>query len=136
MARPLFTPKKDPVPIVQETAWVPGQVWTGAENLAPTGIRSPDRPARSHSLYRLRFPTQTSTVAEVKHTFLRTDLQYRPNSYTGQEDQIFALMRIYAVYMRSHRRFGSTNLSNFQESIGREIILKEETDKLSRNFGT
>jgi hypothetical protein len=26
--------------------WV-GPVWTGAENLAPTGIRPPDRPARS-----------------------------------------------------------------------------------------
>ena len=25
------------------------------ENLAPTGIRSPDRPARSHSLYRRRY---------------------------------------------------------------------------------
>jgi len=33
--RPLFTPGKDPVPIVQETGWVPGPVWTGAENLAP-----------------------------------------------------------------------------------------------------
>ena len=28
----------------------PGLVWTGAENLAPTAIRSPDRPARSQSL--------------------------------------------------------------------------------------
>ena len=38
--------------------WVgPGPVWTGAENLASTGIRSPDRPARSESLYRLRYPT-------------------------------------------------------------------------------
>jgi hypothetical protein len=37
--------------------WVaPEPVWTGAENLAPTGIRSPDRPARSESLYRLRYP--------------------------------------------------------------------------------
>ena len=26
-----------------------------AENLAPTGIRSPDRPARSESLYRLSY---------------------------------------------------------------------------------
>ena len=26
-------------------------VWTNAENLASTGIRSPDRPARSESLY-------------------------------------------------------------------------------------
>jgi hypothetical protein len=42
-----FIPGKDPVPIVQEAEWAPGPVWTGAENLAPTGIRSPDRPARS-----------------------------------------------------------------------------------------
>jgi len=54
--RPLFTPRKDPVPIVQEAGWVPGPVWTGTENLAPTGIRSPDRPAHSQSLYRLRYP--------------------------------------------------------------------------------
>ena len=54
--RPFFTPGKDPVPIVQEAEWAPGLVWTGAENLAPTGIRSPDRPARSQSLYRLRYP--------------------------------------------------------------------------------
>jgi hypothetical protein len=48
--RPLSTPGKDPVPIVQEAGWAPGPIWTGAENLAPTGIRSPDRPARSQSL--------------------------------------------------------------------------------------
>jgi hypothetical protein len=29
---------------------------TGAENLAPTGIRSPEGPARSQSLYQLRYP--------------------------------------------------------------------------------
>jgi len=50
-----FTPGKDPVPIVQEAGWAPGPVWLGAENLAPTGIRSPDLPARSESLYRLRY---------------------------------------------------------------------------------
>jgi hypothetical protein len=50
-----FTPGNDPVPIVQEAGWAPGSVWTGAENLAPTGIRSPDRPARSESLYRLSY---------------------------------------------------------------------------------
>jgi hypothetical protein len=31
-------------------------VWTGAENLASTGIRSPDRTARSESLYGLSYP--------------------------------------------------------------------------------
>ena len=51
-----FTHRKDPVPIVQEAGWAPGPVWTGAENLAPTGIRSPDRPARRQSLYRLSYP--------------------------------------------------------------------------------
>jgi len=28
---PLFTPWKDPVPIVQEAGWARGSVWTGAE---------------------------------------------------------------------------------------------------------
>jgi hypothetical protein len=55
-----FTPVKDPVPIVQEAGWAPGPVLTCAKNLAPTGIflctRSPDRPARSQSLYRLSYP--------------------------------------------------------------------------------
>ena len=41
---------KDPVSIVQEAGWAPGPVWTGVENPAPTGIRSPDRPARSQTL--------------------------------------------------------------------------------------
>ena len=49
----LYPRNKDPVPVVQEAEWVPGPVWTGAENLVPTGIRSPDRPAGSESLYRL-----------------------------------------------------------------------------------
>ena len=50
------TPGKNTVPIVQEAGWAPGTVWTGVENLATTGIRSPDRPARSQSLYRLCYP--------------------------------------------------------------------------------
>ena len=50
-----FYPRNDPVPIVQEPGWAPGPVWTGVENLAATGIRFPDRPARSESLYRLRY---------------------------------------------------------------------------------
>jgi hypothetical protein len=51
-----FTPGKDPVPIVQEAGLVPGPVWMDPENLVPTGIRSPDRPACSGSLYRLSYP--------------------------------------------------------------------------------
>ena len=53
-----FTTGKDLVPIVQEAGWAPGTVWTGAENLThpPTVIRSPERPARIKSLYRLSYP--------------------------------------------------------------------------------
>ena len=50
-----FYPGKDPVPIVPEAVWAPGPVWTSEENLVPTGIRSPDRPAHSQSLYRLSY---------------------------------------------------------------------------------
>ena len=53
--RPLYT-RKDPVPIAQNTRWTPEAVRTAAENLASTGIRSPDRPARSDSLYLLSYP--------------------------------------------------------------------------------
>ena len=49
-------PGKIPVPFVQEAGWAPGPVGTGTESLDPTGIRSLDRPARSQSLYRLRYP--------------------------------------------------------------------------------
>jgi len=40
-------------PLYTETGWAPGPVWTGAENLASTGIRSPDRQDLSESVYRL-----------------------------------------------------------------------------------
>ena len=45
--------ERDPVPIVWEAGWPPVPVWTGEENLAPAGIRSPDLLVRSESLYRL-----------------------------------------------------------------------------------
>jgi hypothetical protein len=61
--RPLFTPRRDPVSIVQEEAgWAPGPVWIGAENLGSTGIWSPDRPARSQSLYRLSYTAQEVAI--------------------------------------------------------------------------
>jgi hypothetical protein len=43
--------EKGTAPIVQEVGWANGQVWTGAENLTLTGIRSQNHPARSESLY-------------------------------------------------------------------------------------
>ena len=74
-----FTPGKDPVPVVQEAGWAPGPVWMGAENLAPhTGIRSPDRPARSESLYRLSYPGPylLGCTTDKINTFLKISLRH------------------------------------------------------------
>ena len=53
---PLFTPRKDPVPIVQEAGWAPGPVCTGVENLTPHRIQTLVCPACSNSLCRLHCP--------------------------------------------------------------------------------
>ena len=53
--RPHFTPWKDPVPILQEAGWASGPVWTGGKS-RPYRDSTPDRPARSQSLYRLSYP--------------------------------------------------------------------------------
>jgi len=45
-------PGKDPVPIVQETGWAPGPVWTDGKS-RPHQDSILDHPARSQSLYRL-----------------------------------------------------------------------------------
>jgi len=72
---PLFTPGKEQVPIVQEAGWAQGPVWTGAENLTPTGIRFPDSPARTQSLYRLRYPaTNETTIVFIKRLHFRLSL--------------------------------------------------------------
>jgi hypothetical protein len=67
-------PGENPVAIVQEAGWAPEPVWTSAENLAPTGIRSPDRPARSHSLYRLRYPAHRRQGTDPTRIYSDTDL--------------------------------------------------------------
>ena len=53
--RPLYSRERDAVLTVQDAGRAPGPVWTGEDNICPTGIRSPDPPARSVSLYRLSY---------------------------------------------------------------------------------
>jgi len=53
--RPHFTPRKDPVPILQEAVWAPGPIWTVGKS-RPHRDLIPDRPARNQSLYRMSYP--------------------------------------------------------------------------------
>jgi len=71
MPRPLFTPGKDPVPIVQEAGWAPGPVWTGAENLAPLPGFDPRtiQPVASHYTKHTTWPTGLGTDYPYIHTF-------------------------------------------------------------------
>jgi hypothetical protein len=69
-----FTTGKDPVPIAQEAGRAPAPVWTGAENLVPTGIRSPDRPARNQLLYRLSYPAHIYRVSSFFFFFYFTSV--------------------------------------------------------------
>jgi hypothetical protein len=54
------TPGKGPVPIVPDAGWASEPVWTGANNLAPTRIRTPDHPARRQSLYQLHYSAHSN----------------------------------------------------------------------------
>ena len=63
--RPLYPRESEPVPIVQEAGWAPGSVWTSLNDLALTGISSPDSPARSQSLYRLIYPGPKKTKVTI-----------------------------------------------------------------------
>ena len=69
--RPLYLRESDPVPIGLEAEWAPGAVWTGAENLAPTGIRSPDHVARGESLYRLSYPGPHRKIVKLQTVWIR-----------------------------------------------------------------
>ena len=60
-----FTPEKRP--IVQKVRWAHGPMWTSAENLVRTGIRSPKLPTRSESLYRLSNPSSRWRYSFTQH---------------------------------------------------------------------
>jgi hypothetical protein len=69
-----------PVPIVSEVGWAPGPVWNGCGKSRPLpGIRFPDRPASSESLYRLSYPGPHVSLYPLENIcfHLHFDLIYR-----------------------------------------------------------
>ena len=55
MPQPHFTPRKDPVSILQEPGWAPGPVWMGRKS-RPHRDPIPDCPVHSQSLHWLSYP--------------------------------------------------------------------------------
>ena len=70
--------------------WAPGPVCTGAENLAPTWIRSPDRPAGSQSLYR-QLPGPLRRAADSK---MRYNSDVFTNSYISVLNEYLFIFRV------------------------------------------
>jgi len=67
--RPHFTPGKDTVPILQETGRGPGPVWTDGKSRHHRDS-IPDRPSRSQSLYRLRYPAHNARNIELSRLYI------------------------------------------------------------------
>jgi hypothetical protein len=61
--------KRDSMPIVHEAGWGPVPVWEGAKNIAPTGIRSLDHPARSNRSCVFFVIQQLKTLNHVSPAF-------------------------------------------------------------------
>jgi len=77
-----FTPRKEPVRILQEAGWAPGPVWTGGKSrLHQDSI--PEHPARSQSLYRLSYPAHTRHFGGT--------IKFMPHMYDSCELLILAL---------------------------------------------
>jgi len=79
MPWPFFTPRKDPVPILQEAGWATGLVWTGVENLAPHRDSILDHPACSQSLYRLSYRVYKSL--SITLTLMDRKKDFKTNSW-------------------------------------------------------
>jgi hypothetical protein len=101
-----FTPGKHPVPIVQDVGWVPGPVWTGAEYLAPAGMQSPDLPARSQSLYRLR---NRANNCRVKLNYITIKFRFRSSYYNIYKYVTNVMSLCLGFYSRKSTCFGHFN---------------------------
>jgi len=69
--RSLFTPGKSRYPLYRRLGGPQGRSGKVRKISPPTGIRSPDRPARSQSLYRRHYPVHVHTLGPLKLFFLR-----------------------------------------------------------------
>jgi hypothetical protein len=121
--RPLFNPGKDPIPIVQEAGWAPGPVWTRVANLDPTGIRSPDRPSRSQSLYRLSYPALSIyTTAFFHTTYLQLFLSFHLSVRNWLAAPSLLQRILYTVFNYDHDTGWRTGEARFHYRQGHWLL--------------
>ena len=110
--RPHFTPGKDPAPILQEAGWAPGPVWKGGKS-RPHSDSIPDRPARSHSLYRLNYQAHHTHTHTHTHTHMCVCVCFKYKG-DGSNSPVATVCSNAALQVPIHKKdFPSTKPPNF-----------------------
>ena len=112
--RPLFPPWKDLVPFVQEAVWAAGPVWRGAENFAPTEIRSPNRPARSSVAIPTELPRPTLTAVNTIKYEDSLDRQHKINKIYNFGTSNCINLGIFSKFLTDA---GDTNMASVTWSV-------------------
>jgi len=117
--QPLYSSERDLAPIVQEAGWAPGPLWTDAEHLAPTGIRTPYRPARSASLYRLSYRGLPKAAVLFSAWFFKVKCN-REDSIMNFLNPILFDGTKYYIYIHKHTYIHKTTflVSNSPQQCG------------------
>ena len=81
MPRPLFTPEKVPVPIIQKAGWSPRPIWTGAEKLASPRFdpRTVQPVASRYTDYAIRPTNETNRKYKIGLNCSQVMVDNRPN---------------------------------------------------------
>ena len=83
--RQAYALERDPVPIVEDVGWALWPVWADAKNLAITGIRYPDHPNRSESLYRLSYRGPLKKIVGPIFLCLENGMSVEPMRYLSAD---------------------------------------------------
>ena len=107
-------------------------IWTGVENVDPTGIRCPERPVRHKSIYRLSYPgptdfdgtfhNQLEATAETSMPYLYFLMHARTHRHTCH-----AVKFCLPVHLSLHK-FQNRDLLVF-DSIETGLLPKRVTEK-------
>ena len=109
-----FTPRKAPIPILQEDGWFSMSVWMVTKNVVHTGIRSPNRPPPNESLFRLHHPV--GHYGEAPVGILYVTLAF-PENFRGPSS-VPKTMPIYYVLCSKCSSASSPNNRLYTSNLG------------------